>query len=217
MKYRIAEAVLLVFISLALFCIRCTSEHAVSHKNDRHASFIEKIRIHDLPEHDQEHAIREQDSTLFLTVAASIPGIEDFYTEKRMQSITSFPCSNCHNQPLKAMQTSLVSRQPKAHWNIELNHADESAMNCTTCHGGENMNSLTSLTGKEIHIDESFRLCGQCHSTQFKDWQGGAHGKQLYGWKPPRVIKTCVGCHNPHQPAFPKRFPARLNTIQLEE
>ena len=157
------------------------------------------------------------DTTLFLKVHASLPNVKPFFTEKRTHKLISFPCSNCHNQPLDKMQADRNPDTRKAHWDIHLVHANEEIMDCTSCHAKEKMNKLVTLTGQLIDIDESFKLCGQCHSTQLKDWEGGAHGKQLNGWIPPRVATTCVSCHNPHQPAFPSRFPARLNTNTLGE
>ena len=46
--------------------------------------------------------------------------------------------------------------------------------------------------------------------TECFDWAGGAHGKRLAGWAPPRVSKTCVECHNPHQPQWDKRAPVHV-------
>jgi len=100
----------------------------------------------------------------------------------------------------------------KAHWDIKLNHANSEIMNCATCHNGENMNSLNSLTGQNIDLNLSHKVCSQCHSNQFEDWKGGAHGKKLAGWAPPRASQTCVNCHNPHDPGFDTRWPVQFNT-----
>jgi hypothetical protein len=147
-------------------------------------------------------------------VKAIIDGIEmSFYTQARVHHISSFPCNNCHSESLESLQQPGIK---KAHWNISLNHAGQDVMNCQTCHSSSNLNELTSLTGNIISFDHSYQLCRQCHSQQHDDWIGGAHGKRLGGWAPPRVINNCVNCHNPHEPAFGKRFPSRLNTTNLE-
>ena len=44
------------------------------------------------------------------------------------------------------------------------------------------MDELRSITDKPIDFNLSHKLCGQCHQNQFKDWSGGAHGKQIGGW-----------------------------------
>ncbi len=202
----------LLFLILFLFGVTCTNSHQ-EHK----AHLIEKIKHHQTPLEYSETNADELDTAKLISVHANLPEIADFFTEKRTVAITSFPCSNCHTQTLEKMQAQSTADTRKAHWNIHLVHAEENTMNCNTCHSANNRNQLASLTGELISINESFKLCGQCHSTQYKDWQGGAHGKQLNGWKPPRVAKTCVSCHNPHQPAFPSRYPARLNIHQLGE
>jgi nitrate/TMAO reductase-like tetraheme cytochrome c subunit len=63
----------------------------------------------------------------------------------------------------------------------------------------------------------SYQLCAQCHNSQVKDWVGGAHGKNLSGWKSARVSKLCVECHNPHSPALDKRWPSRYNSQMVSQ
>ena len=179
--------------------------------------FMDKVRAH---EHNVVYSINDDDvmdTTYLIKAHATVPGVADFFTEKREHKLNAFPCSNCHNQALEKMQANRPEGIRKAHWDIELVHAGKNIMECKTCHANDNMNQLASFTGKMISFDESYKLCGQCHSTQQKDWQGGAHGKQLNGWAPPRVATTCTSCHNPHKPGFSSRFPARLNTNQLGE
>jgi hypothetical protein len=138
-----------------------------------------------------------------------------FHIPERKGQIQSFACSECHIGSLDKM--SPIPSDQQAHWNISIEHADPSIMDCTTCHTDDNMDMLHSLTGTAIDYDESFKLCAQCHNQQFDDWKGGAHGKQLGGWATPRVSMTCVNCHNPHAPAFKSRWPARYNTQKVKE
>jgi hypothetical protein len=151
-------------------------------------------------------------------VMAQVPdSSREFYIPERSSMIRSYPCTNCHSESLESLKGKLNDEGKKAHWDIELVHADANVMECTTCHDENNMNQLKTIVGKGISIDHSYQLCGQCHSTQYKDWVGGAHGKRLAGWVPPRVINGCVNCHSPHNPAFESRWPARLNTVKLKE
>ena len=136
-------------------------------------------------------------------------GEHTFLIPERKGKIKSFACIECHSEPLTKMKSSVGQ---KAHWDIKLNHANSETMNCTTCHNGEDMNALNTLTGKKIDINLSHKLCAQCHSSQFEDWKGGAHGKKVAGWAPPRASMTCVNCHNPHSPSFETRWPAQFNT-----
>jgi hypothetical protein len=140
-----------------------------------------------------------------------------FFVPTRKNEIKSFPCSNCHSKPLAQLQLEQEAIGKKAHWDIELVHANTEVMNCKTCHKDAVSDQLVMLSGRNVSFDQSYKLCGQCHSTQIKDWIGGAHGKRLGGWKPPRLINTCVNCHNPHKPAFESRWPARFNTERIRQ
>lgn len=137
-----------------------------------------------------------------------------FLIPTRKGEIKSYKCTECHTKPLKKMQSKDIK---KAHWNIKVTHADNVTMNCLTCHNGEDMNHLKSLTGTQIDFNRSYKLCAQCHQKQFKDWAGGAHGKQIESWAPPRASMTCVNCHNPHKPHFESKFPERYNTQKAKE
>lgn len=137
-----------------------------------------------------------------------------FSIPERRSKIKSFACTDCHTKPLQQMQSKDIK---KAHWNIKLNHANVHTMNCVTCHDGTNTNHLKSLTGNTIDFNKSYKLCSQCHQQEYKDWTGGAHGKRVGGWAPPRVSKTCVECHNPHSPGFETKWPARFNTQKIKE
>jgi hypothetical protein len=150
------------------------------------------------------------DTTNFLKIHSKDPKLKSIFSQLRTHDIASFPCQNCHDTALDKLKFGNETDIKNAHWDIELKHAKASVMTCNTCHNSNNLNSLISLTGDPISIDRSYDMCGQCHSTQYKDWLGGAHGKSLSGWRQPRVIKTCVGCHNPHDPSIKSRWPSRL-------
>ncbi|WP_420399281.1 cytochrome C [Flagellimonas sp.] len=139
---------------------------------------------------------------------------QTFLIPERKSKLKSYACTECHTKPLESMVS--LQKGKKAHWDVKVSHADNTTMNCITCHSESNLDALTSLTGSEIDFDLSYKLCSQCHTAQFKDWAGGAHGKKLAGWAPPRASMTCVNCHNPHSPSFDTRWPARFNT-QMEK
>ncbi len=142
-------------------------------------------------------------------------GEHTFMIPERKGKIKSYSCTECHSKPLNEIRGDHKSK--KAHWDIKLAHANTNAMNCATCHNGNDMDNLATITGKKVDFNKSYLLCAQCHSSQFDDWKGGAHGKKVAGWAPPRASMTCVNCHNPHQPHFEKKWPARLNTQKIKE
>lgn len=142
-------------------------------------------------------------------------GEHTFLIPERKSQIQSFECIECHTKPIDELKSNDAKK--KAHWDISLAHADGEVMNCITCHNGEDMNNLNTLTGVNVDFNSSYKLCSQCHSSQFEDWKGGAHGKRIGGWAPPRASFTCVNCHNPHDPSFKSRWPSRYNTKESEE
>lgn len=123
----------------------------------------------------------------------------------RLSKMSKYPCTSCHTKPLAQMKSKDVRR---AHWDIQLKHAQDGLMTCLTCHTESNFNVLHNIAGDSISFNAGFELCGQCHFNQIRDWRGGAHGKRAGGWTPPRTIYACVQCHNPHRPAFEKRWPS---------
>ncbi|MEW4922808.1 cytochrome c3 family protein [Algibacter sp. 2305UL17-15] len=141
-------------------------------------------------------------------------GEHTFLIPERRGQITSYACTECHSKPLQQMQSRDAK---KAHWDIKLVHANKNTMNCITCHNPDNMDNLKSLTGHSIDFNNSYNLCNQCHTKQFEDWKGGAHGKRIGGWAPPRASMTCVNCHNPHKPQIASKWPARFNTETVKE
>ena len=181
---------------VTIFFINCNNEH--------HQSNISKIQKYTEP---INYTVSSQDfiqeDSLIL---ADIPN-EKIYLRDRKKEITSFECSKCHTEPL----INLVSKQggkKNSHWNIKLNHAE--IMKCASCHDtSHDLNNLKDVNGSSIDFNQSYQLCAQCHSSQYQDWKGGAHGKRLASWAPPRVSYSCVECHNPHSPRFEKRLPSR--------
>jgi len=142
-------------------------------------------------------------------------GEHTFLIPERKSKIKSYSCTECHTESLEKLKK--IKNFKKAHWDIKLIHADKNTMNCATCHSGNDMNNLKSLTNKKIDFNKSYKLCIQCHNTEFEDWKGGAHGKRLGGWAEPRASNSCVDCHNPHKPGFETRFPSWYNTKTTKE
>jgi hypothetical protein len=150
------------------------------------------------------------------TVSVIVEG-RHFAILNRENAMTSFKCSECHNEPLEELKAKKPKMGKKSHWNIEMKHANAQTMNCNTCHNENNMDELHSFTNARISFNNSYQLCAQCHQQQYKDWAGGAHGKRVGGWAKPVVKNTCTNCHNPHSPSFPHKYPSRINTRMMEQ
>jgi len=182
------------------------------HGEDEYHGIIEKINAEGKNYHGT--SISSEEYLEGMEMIEITEGKHTFLIPDRKGKIKSYACTECHSKPLDKMQSKDLK---KAHWNIKLVHANENTMNCVTCHNPNNMDQLNSLTGKDIDYNNSYNLCNQCHSKQFEDWKGGAHGKRLGGWAPPRAAMTCVNCHNPHKPQFESRWPSRFNTQTEKE
>jgi hypothetical protein len=110
----------------------------------------------------------------------------------------AYPCSECH-EPGGADPTR--RKLEMAHEEIVLEHDQENRW-CLDCHDQEHRDSLRLASGALIPFEESYRLCGQCHGTQFRDWKSGIHGKRTGYWDGAKRYLLCVHCHNPHSPKY---------------
>ncbi|WP_233164095.1 cytochrome c3 family protein [Snuella sedimenti] len=196
-----------VFAAAFVLCFLSCKQH-----HDEYHGVMDKIEA----EGKQYHgvSVSSEDYLQGIEMIEITEGDHTFLIPERKSHIKSFKCTECHTKPLKELQKGLYK---KAHWDIELDHANSNTMNCITCHDANNMDALRSLTGNNIDFNRSYNLCNQCHTKQFEDWKGGAHGKRIGGWAPPRAAMTCVNCHNPHKPHFESRWPARYNTQKVKE
>jgi len=203
-KIKVVTLILIV----CLFAVSC--KHSEEHT---YHTVIDKI------EANTTEYIGETSSDVYNETLETVEisdGDFKFLIPERKSQITTFNCNECHSQPLDNLKEHRAGEKA-AHWNIKSNHAGAETMNCTTCHNKNDFDNLQSLTSGAIDFNYSYKLCSQCHQEQFKDWKGGAHGKEIGGWAPPRVSNTCVNCHDPHSPGFEKRWPASFNTIVEKE
>lgn len=128
-------------------------------------------------------------------------------------------CVACHEERKAPVLCETCHRDTKgkAHANVVLDHAEDQR-GCLDCHDAEDRDRLRLANGTIIPFEESYRLCGQCHGTQFRDWKIGLHGKRTGEWSGRREYRLCVHCHWPHAPKFqpmaPVAPPARPEEIR---
>jgi len=126
-----------------------------------------------------------------------------------------FPCSGCHAD----MEPNLVRRAlEEMHDDIVLDHGPEERW-CFDCHNPGDRDRLRLISGELIEFDQSYRLCGQCHGTIFRDWRQGIHGRRRGYWNGPKSYLLCAHCHNPHAPRFRavKPLPAPVRPDYLRQ
>ena len=125
-------------------------------------------------------------------------------TAIRARALGQYPCTTCHLGKRVVMADERIA---DAHQNIQPVHPKQTGAHCSTCHAAEDVQRLALLNGERATLDESYRLCAQCHFAQVDAWAHGAHGKRLDGWQGRRVVMGCADCHDPHQPALAQRLP----------
>jgi hypothetical protein len=130
-----------------------------------------------------------------------------------------FPCQACHRSDVRGVNSQLEKgksflgqylRAPdpsprilvRMHTDISLKHAEWHW--CLNCHSTYQRNYLRLMTGEDISFEESYRLCGQCHGTIYRDWKIGIHGRRVGQWNGKKLYLLCAHCHDPHQPKFRK-------------
>lgn len=129
----------------------------------------------------------------------------------RAAAISQYPCTSCHQGRQLVMVNQRIT---DAHRNIEPVHPEQTGAVCATCHLADNVELLALRGGERASLDESYRLCGQCHFPEAGAWAGGGHGKRLDGWQGRRVVMACTDCHDPHKPAVPVRIPFRAPQLE---
>jgi hypothetical protein len=133
-------------------------------------------------------------------------------TALRRRPLGQYPCTSCH---LGRRVVMAEKRRPAdVHHDIQPVHPKQTGARCSTCHAADNVEQLALESGERATLDESYRLCAQCHFGQVKAWANGAHGKRLDGWQGRRVVMACPDCHDPHKPALEPQIPFRAPHIQ---
>lgn len=95
---------------------------------------------------------------------------------------------------------------------------DDKTNTCKMCHNPDSMSSLQLANNEVVFINESYKLCRQCHSGFYNKWNDGDHwankifpkfnieyraGLQDYlnSWEDKwKKDNRCAKCHNPHRP-----------------
>ncbi len=96
-------------------------------------------------------------------------------------------CARCHEKAPQTFDTSVHGMALKA--------GNESAANCTDCHGSHEVVSPRSPESP-LHFTRQTETCGECHAEQAADVADSIHGKASA--KGIREAPTCTDCHEEH-------------------
>lgn len=107
-----------------------------------------------------------------------------------------FPCSDCHD-PEPDADTSRI--EELFHEEIVMDH-DNDNMWCYSCHSGPDRGELHLSSNEAVPLSESYRLCGQCHGSEYRNWEAGDHGKRTGSWSGVKEYRLCSSCHDAHSP-----------------
>ena len=135
---------------------------------------------------------------LFFFASSPLAVVEEYTPPPMTEGM--YPCSNCH----ASMELNRKKRVLKEeHTDIKLHHA-ETMRWCLDCHDAGNRDKLRLYNGELIKFTESYRLCGECHGPQYRDWRAGIHGKRTgyFTGSGKRTYFLCAHCHDPHEPKF---------------
>lgn len=129
-------------------------------------------------------------------------GITDAHGEN-----ASVACSTCHASRVPNRQNKAAVDLNEFHQGMSFSHG---ALTCLSCHSMSDYDTLQLADASQLAFQDVMTLCSQCHGTQRRDFDHGAHGGMNGFWdlsRGPRTRNNCVDCHDPHRPQFPKMQP----------
>ncbi len=160
------------------------------------------VRMDHQPDTSRDYPPRPQVPDV-ASVLLPAPEVDDEY----------LPCDDCHE--LNDPRSNTTERElEEEHDEMDFSHGN---LWCLDCHDVDDRSSLHLAGGKLVDFEDSWRLCTQCHAKKLPDWRVGVHGKQTGHWRGTKEYRTCVVCHDPHDPPFkpiaPKPAPKRPEEI----
>ena len=88
-------------------------------------------------------------------------------TALRARPLGQYPCTSCH---LGRKVVMAEKRTADAHQNVQPVHPKQTGALCSTCHAADNVELLALENGERVTLDESYRLCAECHFAQVDAW-----------------------------------------------
>ena len=122
-------------------------------------------------------------------------------------SAVDMACATCHAVKTPNPATTSAAQLKDFHPGMTYAHG---SLSCLSCHNAGNYDTLRLANGQAVPFERAVELCAQCHGPQSRDYRNGSHGGMNGFWdlqSGPRRRNTCVDCHVPHAPAYPRVQP----------
>lgn len=142
-------------------------------------------------------------ATVFLLVLVLLPAATALAGQASSGELFFYPCTSCHpvhlvpgtQKPIGALPNGFQGHQIVLQGHDKLGVGNGA---CLVCHDDPTRNPgmLKTADGSLVDIKGDVALvCYRCHSTKYKEWKAGTHGKH-------QAKCTAAGCHDPHTPQF---------------
>ncbi len=121
--------------------------------------------------------------------------------------VVTIACSTCHTTREPNPRNRVTADLDQFHQGL---HAAHGGLSCLACHNPDDYDSLRLADGTRLEYGDVMNLCAQCHGPQARDYHRGAHGGMTGYWdlsRGPRQRNSCIDCHDPHAPAYPRVAP----------
>jgi hypothetical protein len=117
-------------------------------------------------------------------------------------------CASCHTSLTPNPRIDSGDQLTEFHQGLVFQHGQ---LTCLSCHHADDYSRLRLADGRPQDVSQVQLVCSQCHASQARDYEHGAHGGMYGYWdltRGPRQRKNCIDCHDPHAPAFPRMLPS---------
>lgn len=156
----------------------------------------------------REKAFKKQDGRFPVEInrPSGPPTIEFGPAQPNGQTVT-LACSTCHSIREPNRSNQRTADLDEFHQDMPFDHGE---LKCLACHNPNDYDTLHLADDSSVQYRNVMTLCAQCHGTQKRDYDHGAHGGMSGYWdrtRGKRVRNNCVDCHDPHVPKFPKMYP----------
>lgn len=116
-------------------------------------------------------------------------------------------CVTCHSLRTPAALPTSTADLDEFHQGLLFAHGQ---LTCASCHVIGDQTTLHRADGTPVAMVDAIQLCRQCHGSQARDYDHGAHGGMNGHWDRSvgaQLKNHCIDCHDVHAPQFQPSMP----------